>query len=96
MLEINYKKGKYELKGSLILESSQGLLSYFKTLIKYDSDVVLSLKELNHIDNTGIDTLKELSKIAIKNNKKFTIFKKVNEKLSWVLNEPKLKEVLKE
>ncbi|CAM1368195.1 hypothetical protein [Tenacibaculum xiamenense] len=96
MLQISYKKGKYELKGSLMLESSRSLLSYFKTLIKYDSDVVLSLKELKDIDMTGINALRELGEIATKNNKKFTIFKKVNEKISWILNDPRLGEILKE
>ncbi len=96
MLQISYKKGKYELKGSLLLESSKSLLSYFKTLIKYDSNVVLSLKELNDIDTTGIDALHELGKIATRNNKNFSIFKNVNDKISWILNEPRLGEFLKE
>lgn len=95
MLQINYTKGKYELRGSLELENSKSLLSYFNTLLKYDSKIVLSLKNLKTIDTSGIEALKELYKTAATHNKRVKIFRKVNEKIVWILNEPKLKGIIK-
>lgn len=95
MLQINYTKGKYELTGNLELENANSLMSYFDTLMKYDSKITVSLKKLNYIDTSGVETLRELKRIANRHDKGFKILKKVNENISWILKEPKLDGIIK-
>ncbi len=95
MLQINYLEGKYELEGNLALENTQSFMSYFETLLQYDSKIVLSLKKLASIDRSGVDALVKLYNKASQRRKVFKIFGKVNSKIAWILTDSKFRELLK-
>jgi len=94
MLQINYNQGRYELEGNLALENSISLLSYFETLLQYDSKIILNINKLKNIDSSGADVLAELYKKASQNNKVFKIFGKANDKVSEIIKTSKLKDIV--
>lgn len=95
MLKIDFDKGKYEIKGDLVLENANNLRSYFKTILQHDSKIIVSLKNVTKIDNYVLDVFMELYKVALATNKKFRILNNVDENLMWILKDPRLKSLLK-
>ncbi len=95
MLKIDFDKGKYEIKGDLVLENANNFRSYFKTILQHDSKIIVSLKSVTKMDNYVLDVFIELYKVALATNKKFRVLNNVDESLLWILKDPRLKSLLK-
>ncbi len=94
MLRINYKKGKYELEGSLILENATSLLSHIELLLQNHSTIVISLKKLQKIDHSGVEALLQLHSKAIQHRKILKVLGEVHKNITWILTDTKFKKVI--
>ena len=94
MLQINYHKGVFEIKGKLESENSKSITSYFNSLFKVSPKIIISLKELKKIDSSGIQSLIELHNYSMRNNKVFHIIGKTNEKIRKKISHSKLNYII--
>lgn len=71
MLQINYSKGIYNIKGSLMAGNCKNLKRHFETLINANETVILNLDYVDKMDAHAIQIISMLRKKAIEKNSVF-------------------------
>ena len=72
-LEIRQKKDIFELKGKLNTKNSRTFIIHFEYLIKTFKNVTVNIDKVKAIDITGVEAMKTLIAISLKNHCQFYI-----------------------
>jgi ABC-type transporter Mla MlaB component len=75
-LQILEKEGTYELHGNLNTKISRSFIIHFEYLITNFKDITIDIEKIKAIDTTGVEALKTLIAISLKNNSIFYIIGK--------------------
>ena len=72
-LQIFENKGNFELSGVLNTSTSRSFIIHFEYLINTFKNVTVNIEKLKEIDACGVESLKTLIAISLKNNNEFYI-----------------------
>tara|TARA_R110001632_G_scaffold64960_2_gene154202 strand:+ start:2239 stop:2517 length:279 start_codon:yes stop_codon:yes gene_type:complete len=72
-LQIFKKNGTFELCGNLNAKTSRSLIIHFEYLINTFKNVTMNIDQVKKIDACGVEALKTLIAISLKNNSIFYI-----------------------
>jgi len=75
-LQILEKNGAFELCGKLNANTSRSFIIHFEYLIKTFKKVTINIDKVKAIDASGVEALKTLIAISLKNNSIFYIIGK--------------------
>ncbi|MFT5437247.1 MAG: ABC-type transporter Mla MlaB component [Ulvibacter sp.] len=75
-LQILEKNGTFELYGNLNTKNSRSFIIHFEYLINTLKDVTINIDKIKAIDSSGVEALKTLIAISLKNNSIFYIIGK--------------------
>lgn len=75
-LRILKKNGTFELSGSLNTKTSRSFIIHFEYLINTFKNVSVNIDKVKTIDTSGVEALKTLIAISLKNNNIFYIIGK--------------------
>jgi|TARA_R110000787_G_scaffold43892_2_gene107546 ABC-type transporter Mla MlaB component len=75
-LQILEKNGTFELCGNLNTKTSRSFIIHFEYLINTLKDVTINIDKIKAIDSSGVEALKTLIAISLKNNSIFYIIGK--------------------
>jgi ABC-type transporter Mla MlaB component len=75
-LQILEKNGAYELYGNLNTNTSRSFIIHFEYLINTFKNVTINIDKVKAIDASGVEALKTLITISLKNNSIFYIMGK--------------------
>ena len=67
-LQILEKNGTFELFGNLNTQTSRSFIIHFKDLIHTLKGVIINIDKMKSIDTCGVEALKTLIAISLKNN----------------------------
>ncbi len=96
MLQINNKQGIIEIEGNLVSTNSKSLKSHFESLFKTEKKIILSLEKLNNIDNSGVNCISSIYKMAANSNIIFYVIGKTNQNISKSIKNTKLNYIIKQ
>jgi ABC-type transporter Mla MlaB component len=72
-LEIIQKDDTFELKGKLNTKNSRNFIIHFEYLISTFKNITVNIDKVKAIDITGVEAMKTLIAISLKNHCKFYI-----------------------
>ncbi len=72
-LQILENNGTFNLQGSLNATTTRFFIIHFEYLINSVKDVTVDIGELKNIDSNGVEALKTLMAIALRNNNVFSV-----------------------
>jgi ABC-type transporter Mla MlaB component len=75
-LQILEKNGTFQLFGNLNTQTSCSFIIHFKNLIHTLNDVTINIDKIKEIDTCGVEALKTLIAISLKNNSLLSIIGK--------------------
>ncbi|WP_299121176.1 STAS domain-containing protein [uncultured Tenacibaculum sp.] len=71
-LQISEKKGIFYLKGKINCTTVKSFVTYFEHYISKNKKTVINLDKIKEIDSDGLNAIKKLRAIAVKNQKIFS------------------------
>ena len=72
-LKITKVNGTYYVNGQLNLTTNKRFMIYFGCAIAQNESVIVNIEGVTKIDTTGLEGIKKLTAVAVKNHKNFLI-----------------------
>ena len=72
-LQITQQNGTFLLKGKLNTSTSRSFIIHFEYIIEQLQNVVVNIDGISEIDHDGLEGIKTLTAIALRNHKMFSV-----------------------
>lgn len=72
-LQILEKNGTFYLDGKINTVTARALIIHFDYMIEKKNNVVINIDNVNEIDRDGVEAIKTLNAMALKNYKMFSV-----------------------
>ncbi|QXP72555.1 hypothetical protein H0I31_02300 [Tenacibaculum sp. AHE15PA] len=70
-LQISNKKGIFHLKGKINCSTVKSFITHFEHYISRNKKTIINIDKIKEIDSDGLNGIKKLMKIALRNKNKF-------------------------
>lgn len=72
-LKFTKQNGTYFVNGQLNLTTTRSFILYFGCILAQNESVIVNIDGVTEIDKDGLEGIKKMTAVAVRNNKAFTI-----------------------